>query len=173
MDIQVTPQGLLAWRDRTHRCALGHAGIAVNKREGDGTTPSGCFVLRRVLYRPDRLAKPTTALRVSAICSTDGWCDDPQDPNYNQPVKLPYAASHERLWRDDALYDLIVVLGFNDEPPSPGAGSAVFLHVADPGFAPTKGCVALARDVLSELLTDCAPGDRLCVMPPLEPGNDG
>ena len=173
MDIQVTLQGLLAWRDRTHRCALGHAGIAVNKREGDGTTPSGCFALRRVLYRADRLAIPTTALRASAICSTDGWCDNPQDPNYNQPVKLPYAGRHEQLWREDALYDIIVVLGFNDEPPSPGAGSAIFLHVADPGYAPTNGCIALACDVLSELLIDCAPGDRLCIMSPLELGNDG
>ena len=97
MDIQVTLPGLLVWRDRTHRCALGHAGISLNKREGDGATPAGCFALRRLLYRPDRLAKPTTALSVSAISPTDGWCDDPHDPNYNQPVNLPYAGGHERL----------------------------------------------------------------------------
>ena len=172
MDIRVTPNGLLVWRDQTRRCALGHAGVGSSKREGDGVTPSGCFALQRVLYRSDRLAIPQTAMPVGAIDESDAWCDDPHDPNYNQPVKLPYANSHERLWRDDSLYDLIVVLDFNDQPPIRGAGSAIFLHVAQPIFAPTKGCIALACDALYELLAECAPGDRLCVMPPLAPGSE-
>lgn len=167
MDIRVTSERLLAWRNQTHRCAIGHAGISQNKREGDGTTPVGCFSLRRVLYRPDRIAPPQTALSVGTIEETDGWCDDSDGSNYNRLVTLPYAGSHERLWREDALYDLVVVLGFNDEPPTPGAGSAVFLHVADSLFSPTAGCVALARDTLIGLLADCTPGDQLCVIPSL------
>ena len=160
---------MLTWCDQTHRCAIGHAGISQNKREGDGTTPVGCFALRRVLYRSDRIAPPQTALSVDAIKKTDGWCDNSEDSNYNRLVTLPYTGSYERLWREDALYDLIVVLGFNDEPPTPGAGSAVFLHVADSLFTPTGGCIALARDTLIALLTHCTPGDRLCVIQSLVP----
>ena len=157
---------MLTWRDRTHRCALGRAGIRTNKREGDGATPSGCFELQGVLYRADRLKKPRTTLSVRSITQNDGWCDDPNDLSYNRPVTLPCTGSHERLWRDDALYDLLVTLRFNDDPPVAGAGSAIFLHVAAPNFGPTEGCVALARDTLYELLADCAPGDRLCISPP-------
>jgi L,D-peptidoglycan transpeptidase YkuD (ErfK/YbiS/YcfS/YnhG family) len=101
----------------------------------------------------------------------DGWCDDPSDLNYNRPVILPFSGSHERLWRDDALYDLLVTIGFNDNPPVAGVDSAIFLHVAGPSFAPTEGCVALSRSTLVELLAECGPGDRLCINPPQEAEN--
>ncbi|MGF1608641.1 MAG: L,D-transpeptidase [Kiloniellales bacterium] len=145
------------------RCAIGRGGIRADKREGDGATPIGCWPLRRVLYRPDRLAAPVTALPVAALAPDDGWCDAPGDPGYNRPVKLPYAASHERLWRDDAIYDVIVVLGHNDDPPQPGAGSAIFLHLARDDYAPTEGCVALAGADLLDLLRRVGPETRLCV----------
>jgi len=144
-------------------CALGRAGVRADKREGDGATPAGRFRLRRVLYRPDREAPPATLLPVSAIGAGDGWCDDPGDPAYNRPVVLPHPASHERLWRDDGLYDLVVVTGHNDDPVVPGAGSAVFVHVARPGYAPTEGCVALARDDLAWLLARVGPETTLAV----------
>ncbi len=166
LDICVTPFGKLTWQGRTHRCALGQSGIRTNKREGDGATPSGCFELQGVLYRADRLNEPQTTLSVRSINPNDGWCDDPNNLNYNLPVTLPFAGSHERLWRDDALYDLLVTLKFNFDPPVAGAGSAIFLHVAAPNFSPTAGCVALACDTLCELLADCTPGDRLCISPP-------
>ncbi len=82
---------------------------------------------------------------------------------YNKPVRLPYPARHERLWRDDALYDLIAVIGYNDDPIEPGRGSAIFLHVAHPGFAPTEGCVAMRVADLSDLLRACRPGDQIVV----------
>jgi L,D-peptidoglycan transpeptidase YkuD (ErfK/YbiS/YcfS/YnhG family) len=163
MDIEVTPAGRLIWPGGTFRCALGRDGIRSDKREGDGGTPTGCFPLRRVLFRADRMAHPATGLPASAIAQDDGWCDDPRDAAYNRPVRLPYAASHEKLWRDDSVYDVIVVLGHNDDPVIPDAGSAVFLHVARPNYEPTEGCVALAVGDLLRLLADCAPGDRLCV----------
>jgi L,D-peptidoglycan transpeptidase YkuD (ErfK/YbiS/YcfS/YnhG family) len=147
------------------RAALGRGGVRPDKREGDGATPSGVFPLRSLWYRPDRLARPATALVCHPITPASGWSDDPGDPAYNQPVSLPHAARHERLWRDDGLYDLIVPLGYNDDPPVPGLGSAIFLHCAHPDYRPTEGCVALARDDLLELLKACGPETRLEVRP--------
>ena len=148
---------------RTVPCALGPSGVveAENKREGDGASPLGLWPLRRVLYRPDRGPPPRTALSAQPIAPDDGWCDAPGDPAYNRPVKLPCPASAETLWRDDGIYDLIVVLGYNDDPPVAGAGSAIFLHLARPGYPPTQGCVALARPDLDEVLALAAPGDAL------------
>lgn len=163
MRIEVSPDGFLIWPGGKVRCALGRGGIRSDKREGDGATPVGCFPLRRLLYRADRLDQPPTALPAQPIYPDDGWCDDAGDPCYNRPVKLPYAASHERMWRDDGVYDLVVVLGHNDDPPVPGAGSAIFLHLARPGYSPTEGCVALERDDLIGLLKDCGPDSQLCV----------
>lgn len=145
------------------RCALGPAGVVpgAEKREGDGASPAGVWPIRRVLYRPDRGPQPETALPVAAIAEDDGWCDAPDDPAYNQPVKLPYPASAEQMWRDDHLYDLVVVLGHNDDPPVAGLGSAIFLHLAKPDYAPTHGCVAVRRADLEALLRQAWPGDAV------------
>ncbi|MBK3732197.1 L,D-transpeptidase family protein [Azospirillum brasilense] len=159
-------EGRLDWPGGSFRCVLGRGGIRADKREGDGATPVGRFALRRVLWRPDRLERPETALPASPIAPDDGWCDDPADPAYNRPVKRPCAASHEELWRDDHVYDVIVVMGHNDDPVVPGLGSAVFMHVARPDRAPTAGCVALPLPDLLRLLKDCAPGTALTVTDP-------
>jgi L,D-peptidoglycan transpeptidase YkuD (ErfK/YbiS/YcfS/YnhG family) len=145
------------------RCALGPGGViaAAEKREGDGATPLGVWPMRRVLYRPDRGEAPRTALPVAPITPTDGWCDDPADANYNRPVLLPYPASREEMWREDELYDVVVILGHNDDPPVAGLGSAIFLHCAKPGYPPTQGCVALAKADLLAVLAQAQPGDAL------------
>jgi L,D-peptidoglycan transpeptidase YkuD (ErfK/YbiS/YcfS/YnhG family) len=161
--IFVSARGELRWRGRGARCALGRNGIRDDKREGDGATPAGCFPLREVYFRADRLAAPSTGLPASPVSPDLGWCDDPADAAYNRPVRLPYAARHERLWRDDELYDLIVVIGYNDVPVEPGRGSAVFLHVARPDFAPTQGCVAMRLADLSDLLRECRSGDQIAI----------
>jgi L,D-peptidoglycan transpeptidase YkuD (ErfK/YbiS/YcfS/YnhG family) len=163
MDLLVSSDGWAIWNGRRFRCALGPAGVRQDKREGDGATPAGRFPFRRVLYRADRLARPKTALPCAAIARQDGWCDDPAIPAYNRPVTLPVAASHERLWREDGIYDVIVVIGHNDDPVLPGRGSAVFLHVAHDDFRPTAGCVALARDDLLQLLSAAKPGDGVSI----------
>jgi L,D-peptidoglycan transpeptidase YkuD (ErfK/YbiS/YcfS/YnhG family) len=165
MRIIVSANGEVRWLDRSTPCALGRSGIRIDKREGDGATPAGCFPLRRVLYRADRIARPRTGLPTAALNPNVGWCDDPADAAYNKPVRLPYAARHERLWRDDALYDLLAIIRYNDDPAEPSRGSAIFLHVARPDFAPTEGCVAMRLGDLAELLRACSPGDELVVEP--------
>jgi L,D-peptidoglycan transpeptidase YkuD (ErfK/YbiS/YcfS/YnhG family) len=136
----------------TFRAACGRGGLRADKHEGDGATPLGVLPLRQVLYRPDRLAPPLSAMPVQSLTPTDGWCDDPAHSDYNMLVRLPLNASAEVLWRDDALYDIIGVLGWNDRPVRPGLGSAIFLHVARPDFAATEGCVVLSLDDLRRAL---------------------
>ena len=155
--------GSMSLGDARVRCALGRGGVvpAALKREGDGASPAGVWALRKVLYRSDRGPPPATALPAAPIAPDDGWCDDPADPAYNRPVRHPYPASAERLWREDEVYDVIVVLGHNDDPVRPGAGSAIFLHLARPDYAATEGCVALARGDLDALLRQAAPGDAV------------
>ncbi|MEO1101794.1 MAG: L,D-transpeptidase family protein [Pseudomonadota bacterium] len=146
--------GLITGPDFEARCALGKGGVtlAETKREGDGASPIGAWPMRRVFYRPDRVAKPETGLQTLALTEQDGWCDDPEHPLYNRLVTVPFPASHEKLWREDHVYDLIVELGHNDDPPVPGMGSAIFMHLARPDYAPTEGCVALAEPDLRVLL---------------------
>jgi L,D-peptidoglycan transpeptidase YkuD (ErfK/YbiS/YcfS/YnhG family) len=156
-------QGEVVWTGHRVRAAIGKGGLkpAADKHEGDGSSPIGAWPLRKVLYRPDKGPPPRTGLPVEALGREDGWCDAPADPAYNRPVALPYPASAERMWRDDDLYDLVVVLGHNDDPVIPDAGSAIFLHLARPDYGPTEGCVALARADLEALLAAAAPGDVL------------
>ena len=164
MDLRVFYSDLGAevdWGRGQRRCAIGPAGIGAKTQEGDGVTPRGSFALRRIFYRADRLAPPKTMLPIKPIAENDGWCDAPADQNYNRLVRLPYPASAEHLWRDDRVYDLIAVVGFNDDPVMAGKGSAIFLHLAKPDFAPTAGCVALEQKDLLEALAQFRPEDRV------------
>ncbi len=154
MNIIVSSSGVLKWNGREYKCALGKGGVLQEKIEGDGATPVGNFPLRGVLYRADKISKPTTVLPISAITKDDGWCDDVSDPQYNKKITLPYPAKHEILWRDDDIYDLVVILGYNDNPVIPGKGSAIFIHVARQGYSPTEGCVALALPDLIQILKE-------------------
>jgi L,D-peptidoglycan transpeptidase YkuD (ErfK/YbiS/YcfS/YnhG family) len=156
--------GALAVGGLAFDCALGRAGILAGKREGDDGTPAGRWALREVFWRPDRGARPATGLPVSPLAPDDAWCDDPGHPAYNRRVRLPFAAGHEVLWRADALYDLVAVIGYNDAPPVADAGSAIFLHVAAEGatgFQSTAGCVALREPDLRAVLAICAPETRI------------
>jgi L,D-peptidoglycan transpeptidase YkuD (ErfK/YbiS/YcfS/YnhG family) len=145
-------------------CALGRSGCRVRKREGDGATPVGCWVMRKVLYRADRLRRPATRLPVAPIGKQAGWCDAPRDRNYNRPVSHPYPAGAEHLWRNDGLYDVVVVLGYNDRPRIKDRGSAIFLHVAAKDLAPTEGCIAITRAQLLRLLRHLGRRARLTVL---------
>jgi L,D-peptidoglycan transpeptidase YkuD (ErfK/YbiS/YcfS/YnhG family) len=146
------------------RVALGRSGIRALKREGDGGTPLGRLPIRELLYRADRVTRPRTALPVRVIRDHDGWCEDPADRNYNRLVKLSPRSSVDRLRRTDHLYDLVLILGYNDRPRVRGKGSAIFVHLARPGYAPTAGCIALSRRDLSALLAQIRPGSSIVVM---------
>ncbi|MFN3607954.1 MAG: L,D-transpeptidase [Hyphomonas sp.] len=136
------------------RCALGKGGVkpAAEKREGDGASPIGIWPVRRVWYRPDKGPAPETGIPAIALRPEDGWCDAPDHPLYNRPVALPFPSSHERMWREDDVYNLVVELGYNDDPPVAGRGSAIFMHLARPDYAPTEGCVALTETNLRGVL---------------------
>ena len=144
-------------------CALGPAGIVRRKREGDGATPAGSFRFSQVLVRSDRLARPSTALRVRPLRIDDGWCDDVGSSLYNCPVRRPFAGSHEALWRADSLYDCIAVIDYNTARTRKGRGSAIFLHVAAEGFSPTAGCIAVRPADLMRLLRRIGPATRLVI----------
>ena len=141
--------------------ALGRAGIKANKFEGDGATPRGSFRLVRLWWRADRHPRPLTALPVRAIRPDDGWCEDPADRRYNRPVKVATGSMADRLARADHLYDFIIELDHNTRPRVAGRGSAVFIHAARPGFAPTAGCVALKLPALRRLIARLGPRTRL------------
>jgi L,D-peptidoglycan transpeptidase YkuD (ErfK/YbiS/YcfS/YnhG family) len=148
---------LLSFKGHRFRCAVGKGGFAVNKQEGDGATPLGIYALRECWYRADKIAAPKTSLPLRITNEEDGWCDAPSSPHYNQPVILPYSLSHERMWRDDGVYDIVVPLGYNDDPVVPGKGSAIFMHLAQDNYDPTEGCVALAKADMVTLLAFCGP----------------
>ena len=165
MDLIVTQNGA-GWQARfgtqVWQAGVGKAGIAPKRVEGDDISPLGCWPIRRVLYRADRLAAPVSVFDTARIMPEDGWCDAPEHPDYNRPVKRPFPASHEEMWRADDLYDIVVVLGQNDDPVIAGAGSAIFLHIASPGYGPTAGCASLCRDDLLAFLALAGPNTRLC-----------
>ena len=157
-----TTSGMLHFQGREYRCVLGRSGIVHSKHEGDGGTPSGIFPLREVRYRADRVPQPKTGLTAIKTNPTDGWCDEPSDPAYNRLVQMPYKADAEIMWREDHVYDVLAVIGTNDAPPVPGAGSAIFLHVArvgaDGALLPTAGCIAMKENDLLAVLAGCKLG---------------
>jgi L,D-peptidoglycan transpeptidase YkuD (ErfK/YbiS/YcfS/YnhG family) len=143
--------------------ALGRGGVRANKREGDGGTPRGRFRPLRLWWRADRSPRPQTQLPVRRIGASDAWCEDPQDRRYNHSFQRSASEPGDRLWRQDRLYDLIIEIDHNTRPRIAGRGSAVFVHVARPGFAPTAGCVALTPSALRRLLTRIGPKTRILI----------
>ncbi|MBS9721598.1 L,D-transpeptidase family protein [Tianweitania sp. BSSL-BM11] len=144
-------QGLLVIDGIAFPCALGRGGITANKREGDGGTPLGSMRLLNGYIRERRFAH-SSRLPLAPITADLGWCEVPDDRNYNRPVRIPYGASHERMKRDDTLYDACIVMDWNIRPRKRGRGSAIFFHLARPGFPPTEGCVAVTHQVMARLL---------------------
>lgn len=171
-DLVVTadkPGATQGWAEidgRKFRCALGRGGIVADKREGDGGTPVGGFPLRRLYVRTDKGATPTAPVPIFITGKDDGWCDAPEHADYNKPVTLPFAASHEKMWLDSDVYDLVLVIGHNDDPVVPYAGSAVFVHLARPDYSPTEGCIAFNRADLEAILGALGAADRVVVRKP-------
>lgn len=155
----------LRFGSRTYKCATGKGGIKKNKFEGDGATPCGEFSLEKIFFRPDRILPPTGALPAQPLSPEMGWCDDPESLFYNQLVLLPFSGSHEKLWRDDFVYNLIIVVEYNMNPVVAGKGSAIFLHLARPDFSPTEGCIAFSLEDLLEISKNSSQHTRLIVRP--------
>jgi L,D-peptidoglycan transpeptidase YkuD (ErfK/YbiS/YcfS/YnhG family) len=165
--VHVRPQQRMqAWLllgARAIRAALGRSGVKAAKREGDGATPAGRFRPLRLWWRADRLPRPHTLLPVRRIAAEDAWCEDPNDRRYNRPFRRSANEPGDRLWRADDLYDLIVEIDHNTRPRVAGRGSAVFIHVARPGFAPTAGCIALPRNELRRLVSRLSRKTRIII----------
>jgi L,D-peptidoglycan transpeptidase YkuD (ErfK/YbiS/YcfS/YnhG family) len=139
----------------------GRGGIRRKRVEGDGISPIGSWPIRRLWIRLDKGPRPLCGLPIQIIKKTDGWCDDRQHTCYNRPIVQPFTKSHEALWRDDDLYDVIVELGYNDFPVKKGKGSAIFMHIARPDRGPTAGCIALPKEKLRLLLRHMTKGTHV------------
>ena len=155
-----TSTRIVRFKDKIFPCRIGRKGTIAfeDGREGDEKTPLGDYFLRFGLYRADRLPQPKSGLTFRPLRADDGWCDNLDDEAYNRFIRLPYNGSHEKLWREDGVYDVILVMSHNDSPPKAGLGSAVFIHVAQPDDRETLGCVALAPEVMTQLLPQLETG---------------
>ena len=142
------------------KCAIGKKGIGYKKKEGDLITPRGQFKIRLILYRKDRV-KISTKLKKKIIKKKMGWCDDPKSSHYNKLVKLPFAHKHEKLFRKDSIYDIILVLNYNMSPIKKNKGSAIFIHVANNNFKKTEGCVAIRKLNLIKLIKEINPNTKV------------
>ena len=145
------------------KCVIGKNGITKNKKEGDLKTPTGIFKLEKIFYRKDRIKFIKTTLKKNYIKKNDGWCDDPASKYYNRKIKFPFKSSAEKLWRKDSIYDLIIVLNYNFNPIIKNKGSAIFLHICKKNYAPTKGCVAINKKDMMNLLVNIKSNTKLII----------
>jgi L,D-peptidoglycan transpeptidase YkuD (ErfK/YbiS/YcfS/YnhG family) len=156
-------QGWLLAGPQALRVALGRSGIKADKREGDGATPAGRFHPVRLWWRADRLPRPRTLLPTRRIGPDDAWCEDPTDRRYNHAFRRSANEPGDRLRRNDGLYDLIIEIDHNTRPRVAGRGSAVFIHIAREGLAPTEGCIALKRNELLAVLPAISRKTRISI----------
>ena len=164
-NIEVISATELRFLGKSYKCAIGENGFTSTPKEGAKQTPIGNFPLRECWYREDRLSAPVTKLPLKIIKPDDGWCDAPEDKNYNRRVTLPFSASHEELWRKDNTYDIMVPMGFNDVNIVPGKGSAIFFHLAKPSYTPTLGCVAVSLDDMLAILANIEKESLIIINP--------
>jgi L,D-peptidoglycan transpeptidase YkuD (ErfK/YbiS/YcfS/YnhG family) len=162
--IIVKKSGYLIFNNFKFRCALGKAGIEEKMKEGDLITPEGTYKLIKVYYRADKVENLKTKIKKIKIKKTMAWCDDPKSIFYNQQITLPTKSHHEKFYRNDSLYDLIIVLNYNMNPIVKNKGSAIFMHVAKKNYKPTQGCIALKKIHLIKLLTNIKKNQKIRIM---------
>jgi L,D-peptidoglycan transpeptidase YkuD (ErfK/YbiS/YcfS/YnhG family) len=150
--IIINKSGYLKFKNLKFKCALGKAGVGNKKIEGDNITPKGTFGIVKIYYRSDRIKKIYSRIKLFKINNKMGWCDDPNSKKYNQLIKLPSKYTHEKLYRQDNLYDLVIVLNYNMIPIIKNKGSAIFIHVAKENYKKTAGCIALKKKHLVKLI---------------------
>ena len=159
--IIVKKSGYLQYKNLKFRCALGKAGIKKKEKEGDNVTPKGIFKITSMYYRPDKIKNIITAVKKIKIKKNIGWCDDPNSHFYNQQISLPNKFGHEKLYRNDSLYDLILVLNYNVNPIIKNKGSAIFIHIAKKNYKKTKGCIALKRANIIQLVSQIKKNTKI------------
>jgi len=142
----------LKYKNLKFKCALGKAGIRKKKKEGDNITPKGIYKIIKIYYRDDRIKKISSKFKLIKITKNMGWCDDPKSKKYNQLIKLPTRYSHEKFFKNDNSYDLIIILNYNINPIIKNKGSAIFIHIAKKNYKSTAGCIALKKDDLLKLI---------------------
>lgn len=161
--IIVKKSGYLKYKNFKYRCALGKAGVNKKIKEGDGITPKGVFKITKIYYRADKIKVIKTNIKKIKITKNMGWCDDPVSRFYNQQIKLPSKFSHEKLYRNDDLYDLVAVLNYNTNPVIKNKGSAIFMHISESSYKKTEGCIALKKDDLINILMDIKRNTKISV----------
>ena len=161
--IIVKKSGYLKYKNFKYRCALGKAGVNKKIKEGDGITPKGVFKITKIYYRADKIKVIKTNIKKIKITKKMGWCDDPVSRFYNQQIKLPSKFSHEKLYRNDDLYDLIAVLNYNTNPIIRNKGSAIFMHVAKSSYKKTEGCITLKKDDLIKIVMQIKKNTKISV----------
>jgi len=152
--IKVSRSGFLTLNRVKYKCSFGKNGFTKNKYEGDLKTPIGVFKFLDCYYRSDRTLKPITKLPCIKIKKNMGWCDDPRSKHYNKLIKLPFKHRYEKLMRKDHLYDILITINYNTNPIKKNLGSAIFIHVANSEYKPTKGCIGLKKKDLLLLLKE-------------------
>ena len=150
--IYINKSGYLKYKNLKFRCALGKAGIGKKIKEGDNITPKGTYKIIKIYYRKDRIKELVSQIKLIKIKKNMGWCDDPKSKKYNQLINLPTKYSHEKLYRRDNIYDLILVLNYNIKPIIKNKGSAIFIHIARKNYKKTAGCIALEKNNLIKLV---------------------
>jgi len=145
------------------KCTIGKKGITKNKKEGDLKTPSGIFKFKKIFYRKDRIKFFKSPIKKNCIKKNIGWCDDPSSKHYNKEIKFPFKGSAEKLWRKDNIYDLIIVLNYNLNPIIKNRGSAIFLHISKKNYAPTKGCIAINKKDMINLISKIKYNSKLII----------
>jgi L,D-peptidoglycan transpeptidase YkuD (ErfK/YbiS/YcfS/YnhG family) len=150
--IIINKSGYLKYKGLKFKCALGKAGIGKKDKEGDNITPKGTYKIVKIYYRADKIKKISVKLKLITINKKIGWCDDPKSKFYNQEIKLPSKYSHEKLYRKDSIYDIIIVINYNINPIIKNKGSAIFIHIAKKKYGKTQGCIALRKIHLLSIL---------------------
>jgi len=161
--IIINKSGYLKYKNLKFKCALGKSGIGKKRKEGDNITPKGTFKIVKIYYRDDRIKKIYSKIKASKINNKMGWCDDSNSKKYNQLIKLPSKYTHEKLYRKDNVYDLVIVLNYNMSPIVKNKGSAIFIHVAKKNYKKTAGCIALKKHHLLRLIKEIKSKTRIVI----------
>jgi L,D-peptidoglycan transpeptidase YkuD (ErfK/YbiS/YcfS/YnhG family) len=162
--IIINKSGYLKFNKQKFKCALGKGGVGKKRAEGDNITPKGNYKIIDIYYRKDRIKKITSKIKLLKINKNMGWCDDPTSKKYNQLILLPTKWGHEKLYRKDNIYDLVIVLNYNMNPVIKNKGSAIFIHITKKNYTATRGCIALKKKNLLKLIKIIDKNEKIKIM---------